>query len=267
MYCKLRILIHMCVSWAALVHNDVAVGKILLVRALLSADARPDNVPVTEEATKLDDVERELRAMLAKMTGGLAPQDSARPSGTGGSTREVAREAGRAAANGAAPGDGPVALQRRGCPGQPDGPAENGDRRFAAPPGSRSLERLGPGIPQQHGAAQTSAHDVPGVEPKNAALVEFAAKQAARWLSPANSPLTNPEVLQQTVAERGQNLARGSRTSSMAWSALRGGDAPGTEDFRVGEKIAVTEGRSSPDELMELVLLRRPLPTCTRSRS
>jgi polyhydroxyalkanoate synthase len=30
---------------------------------------------MTEEGTKLDNVEREFRAMLAKMTGGIAPQD------------------------------------------------------------------------------------------------------------------------------------------------------------------------------------------------
>jgi hypothetical protein len=37
-----------------------------------------------QDNDKLDIVEREFRAMLAKMTGGLAPQTTARHSGTGG---------------------------------------------------------------------------------------------------------------------------------------------------------------------------------------
>src|SRR6185295_15990659 len=74
-------------------------------------------------------------------------------------------------------------------------------------------------------------------------------------LSTENNPLTNPEVLNQTVAERGQNLARGYKNFLDDMErTVQGGDAPGTEDFRVGEKVAVTEGKVIfRNELIELI--------------
>ena len=140
--------------------------------------------------------------------------------------------------------------------GKPMAPAENGDRRFANPAWQQyPFNVWAQAFQNSMSLIEKSARDVPGVEPKNAALVEFAAKQAAEPFSPANSPLTNPEVLQQTVAERGQNLARGYKNFLDDMErTLRGGDAPGTEDFRVGEKVAVTEGQVVfRNELIELI--------------
>ena len=104
-------------------------------------------------------------------------------------------------------------------------------------------------------SCEQSARAVPGVEPRNAQLVEFAARQAGESLSPTNNPLTNPEVLQQTVAEGGQNLARGYKHYlDDIERTIQGGEAPGTEDFRVGEKVAVTEGQVIfRNELIELI--------------
>ena len=72
---------------------------------------------------------------------------------------------------------------------------------------------------------------------------------------PTNNPLTNPEVLNQTVAERGQNLARGYKNFLDDMErTVQGGEQPGTEDFRVGEKVAVTEGQVIfRNELIELI--------------
>ena len=212
---------------------------------------------MTEEATKLDNVEREFRAMLAKMTGGLAPQDYgaafwdwwlnlARSPEKQAELQQMAlRQV--------------MDLWRfnvEAAQGKPMAPAENGDRRFASPAWQQyPFNVWAQAFRNNMALLESSARDVPGVEPKNAALVEFAAKQAAESMSPANSPLTNPEVLQQTVAERGQNLARGYKNFLDDMErTLRGGDAPGTEDFRVGEKVAVTEGQVIfRNELMELI--------------
>ncbi|MGE3393992.1 MAG: PHA/PHB synthase family protein [Steroidobacteraceae bacterium] len=206
---------------------------------------------------KIDVVEREFRAMLAKMTGGLAPQDY----GTAfwdwwlnlAKSPEKQLELQRTAMKQA------MDLWRfnaEALQGKPLAPQENGDRRFSSPawqqyPFNVYAQAF------QHGMAllKQSARGVEGVEPRNAALVEFAARQAAESLSPANNPLTNPEVLQQTVAERGQNLARGYKNFLDDMErTLSGGDVPGTEEFRVGEKVAVTEGQVIfRNELIELI--------------
>jgi polyhydroxyalkanoate synthase len=102
---------------------------------------------------------------------------------------------------------------------------------------------------------ERSARAVPGVEPRSAQLVEFAARQIGEAMSPAINPLTNPEVLQQTVAERGQNLARGYKHFLEDLErTLSGGEAPGAEKFRVGEKVAITDGKVVfRNELIELL--------------
>ncbi|HEX9706657.1 MAG TPA: alpha/beta fold hydrolase, partial [Steroidobacteraceae bacterium] len=211
----------------------------------------------TEENGKLDNVEREFRAMLAKMTGGVATQDY----GTAFWDWWL---------NLAMSPDKQAALQHtalkqamdlwrfnaEAAQGKPLAPSQDGDRRFASPawqqyPFNVWAQAFQNGLT----LLEQSARDVPGLEPRSARLVEFAARQAAEGLSPANNPLTNPEVLQQTVAERGQNLARGYKNFLDDMErTLRGGEAPGTEDFRVGEKVAVTEGQVIfRNELIELI--------------
>ena len=225
--------------------------------ALCSVDARPDNGDMTVEDTKLDAVEREFRAMLAKMTGGLATQDY----GTAfwDWWLNFAKSPEKQAELQATAMKQAMDLWRfnlEAAQGKPMAPADNGDRRFSNPawqqyPFNVWAQAFQNGL----SLLEQSARDVPGVEPRNAQLVEFAARQAAEPFSPANSPLTNPEVIQQTVAEGGQNLARGYKHFlDDIERTLKGGEAPGTEDFRVGEKVAVTEGQVVfRNELIELI--------------
>jgi polyhydroxyalkanoate synthase len=206
---------------------------------------------------KIDTVEREFRAMLAKMTGGLAPQDY----GTAfwdwwlnlAKSPEKQLEIQQAAMKQA------MDLWRfnaEAMQGKPMAPQENGDRRFSNPAWQQyPFNVYAQAFQSGMALLEQSARSVEGVEPRNAALVEFAARHAAESLSPANNPLTNPEVLQQTVAERGQNLARGYKhfLDDME-RTLSGGDAPGTEEFKVGEKVAVTEGKVIyRNDLIELI--------------
>ena len=212
---------------------------------------------MTEESTKLDNVEREFRAMLAKMTGGIAAQDYGAAfwdwwlnlAKSPEKQAELQQTAMKQAMD-------LWRFNAEAMQGKPMAPTENGDRRFANPAWQQypfnvwaQAFRNGMSLLEQ------SARAIPGVEPRNAQLVEFAARQAGESLSPTNNPLTNPEVLQQTIAEGGQNLARGYKHYlDDIERTIQGGEAPGTEDFRVGEKVAVTEGKVIfRNELIELI--------------
>ena len=206
---------------------------------------------------KLDVVEREFRAMLAKVTGGLAPQDY------GAAFWDWWLNLARSPAK-------QVELQQsamkqamdlwrfhaEAMQGKPLAPDDAGDRRFASPAWQQyPFNVFAQAFQGGMALLEQSARSVAGVEPRNAQLVEFAAKQVAETLSPANNPLTNPEVLQRTVAEKGQNLARGYKHFlDDLERTLSGGEAPGAEQFRVGEKVAVTEGQVIyRNDLIELI--------------
>jgi polyhydroxyalkanoate synthase len=206
---------------------------------------------------KIDVVDREFRAMLAKMTGGLAPHDYGTAfwdwwlhlAGSPEKQVELHQNALKQAMD-------LWRFHSEAAQGKPLAPSDAGDRRFASPawrqyPFNVYAQAFQSGM----ALLEQTARAVPGVEPRNAQLVEFAAKQVAETLSPANNPLTNPEVLQQTVAEKGQNLARGYKHFlDDLERTLRGGEAPGAENFRVGEKVAVTEGQVIyRNELIELI--------------
>jgi len=212
---------------------------------------------MTEDPDKLDVVEREFRAMLAKMTGGVAPQDYGAAfwdwwlnlARSPGKQLELQQTAMKQAMD-------LWRFHAEAAQGKPMAPTENGDRRFSSPAWQQyPFNVYAQAFQSGMALLEQSARSVEGVEPRNARLVEFAARQAAESLSPANNPLTNPEVLQQTVAERGQNLARGYKHFlDDIERTLSGGDAPGAEEFKVGEKVAVTEGQVIfRNDLIELI--------------
>jgi polyhydroxyalkanoate synthase subunit PhaC len=72
----------------------------------------------------------------------------------------------------------------------------------------------------------------------------FAGRMLLEAASPANFLQTNPELLERTAAESGRNLIRGLQNwLEDAQRAVEGGPAPGTEAFAVGEAVAVTPGK------------------------
>jgi polyhydroxyalkanoate synthase len=85
---------------------------------------------------------------------------------------------------------------------------------------------------------------VPGVAPENSRQLDFVARNAFETLSPANYLVTNPELLEATRAEAGQNLIRGfgNWLDDVERTLRREGPA-GTEKFVVGRDVAATPGK------------------------
>ena len=94
-----------------------------------------------------------------------------------------------------------------------------------------------------------------GMSDENALRLEFMQRQALDAASPAHYLLTNPELLRQTRDESGANLLRGAQLwLEDAARMLGGGATPGSENFRVGEQVAVTPGKVVyRNALMELI--------------
>jgi polyhydroxyalkanoate synthase len=84
-----------------------------------------------------------------------------------------------------------------------------------------------------------------------------AAFQAHQWLdlfSPSNIPWTNPEVLEATRAQHGENLARGFTNYLTDLGELLAPSASGTPRFAPGEDVAATPGKIVfRNELTELI--------------
>ena len=78
----------------------------------------------------------------------------------------------------------------------------------------------------------------------NSNRLKFATQQMLDAASPANFLHTNPEVLQQTVTESGQNLVRGLQNwLEDAQGILTGRRAGSRTEFQVGKDVAVTPGK------------------------
>jgi polyhydroxyalkanoate synthase subunit PhaC len=96
---------------------------------------------------------------------------------------------------------------------------------------------------------------VDGVSPKNERLLGFMARGALETLSPSNYLATNPELLEQTRLEAGQNLVRGFQNWLDDAERTVEHKAPaGTEKFLVGRDIAATPGKIVlRNDLVELI--------------
>ncbi|AHB47342.1 poly-beta-hydroxybutyrate polymerase [Hyphomicrobium nitrativorans NL23] len=85
---------------------------------------------------------------------------------------------------------------------------------------------------------------VPGVMPHHEDVVSFATRQILDIYSPSNNLFTNPEVIERTMATGGANLLQGFQNWIDDVSRLASGQPEvGTEDFKVGEDVAVTPGK------------------------
>jgi polyhydroxyalkanoate synthase len=87
-------------------------------------------------------------------------------------------------------------------------------------------------------------HAVPGVAPHHEDVVSFAARQMLDMFSPSNSPFTNPEVIEKTIATGGRNFVTGFQNWLEDINRLATAQPPvGAEAFRPGREVAVTPGK------------------------
>ena len=95
----------------------------------------------------------------------------------------------------------------------------------------------------------------PGVGVASTERLEFMRRQALDLVSPAHYLLSNPELLAQTSAESGTNLLRGWQYWLEDTQRMLAHAAPsGTDNFRVGEQVAITPGKVvMRNELIELI--------------
>ena len=85
---------------------------------------------------------------------------------------------------------------------------------------------------------------VRGVSPHHESVVTFVTRQFLDTASPSNSLLSNPELLEVTAREGGQNLVRGAVNMMEDWERAIAGRAPvGAEAIRVGRDVAITPGK------------------------
>ena len=84
---------------------------------------------------------------------------------------------------------------------------------------------------------------ISGVSRHHQQVVSFAARQLLDVFAPTNFILTNPDLLETTIREGGQNLARGFMNFLEDWERALGGRAPvGSDAFVPGKNVAVTRG-------------------------
>lgn len=85
---------------------------------------------------------------------------------------------------------------------------------------------------------------VPALPSRSKDLLNFTMRQVLDTVSPANFPLTNPEVIEATLREGGANLVRGWANWWDDWARLASGkQAAGMERFEPGRDVAVTPGK------------------------
>ncbi|MHB8720830.1 MAG: PHA/PHB synthase family protein [Steroidobacteraceae bacterium] len=191
------------------------------------------------------DLAREMRAQLAAVTGGLAPDDYAQAwwdwylniAQTPAKQSEIAKTAFDALLDN-------FNFGMQAATGQPVAPGGD-DKRFASQAWNQwPFNVMARGYMNWENLVKQATSDVPGLSPHNAGLVAFASRQALEAASPANYLLANPELLEITRAQSGQNLVAGFKNWLEDVDATLTHKPPaGSEAFRVGENVAVTPGK------------------------
>ena len=202
------------------------------------------------------DLAREMRAQLAAVTGGLAPDDYAHAwwdwylniAQTPAKQTEIAKTAFDALVDN-------FAFGMRASTGQPVAPGA-ADKRFASEAWNHwPFNVMARGYMNWEHVVKQATSDVPGLSRHNGDLVAFASRQALEAASPANYLLGNPELLELTRAQSGQNLVAGFKN----WledidATLKHKPPAGSEAFRVGGNVAITPGKVVyRNELIEVI--------------
>jgi polyhydroxyalkanoate synthase subunit PhaC len=228
-----------------------------------AAPAPPE--PAASDAPNRSDVERQLRAQLAALTGGMAPDDYAnawwewylnvaahptRQAQLAHSAYEKILDSWQFLAQAA--GGAPLSPQRE-------------ELGFG-----NTAWNVWPFNVYARAYANWTAWWQQALEAPSATTdaklsrANFAGRLLLEAASPANFLYTNPELLNQTAAESGQNLIRGLKNwlEDAQRAVNGGGQAPGTESFAVGKDVAVTPGKVVyRNRLIELLQYAPQTPT------
>lgn len=194
-------------------------------------------------------IDKAFHAMMARMTLGIAPSaltqaftDWAEHLATApGTQMALAGQALRMGAELARYG----AQASLGAEAVPVAQPQPGDRRFADPSWQGfPFNLMAQGFLAQERWWDQALTTVPGVTEAHEKVAAFVMRQMLDTVSPANFPLTNPEVLQATAAEGGMNLIRGAgHLAQDIAHALRHQRPDGAEAFQVGRDLSVTPGK------------------------
>ncbi|KFA87955.1 PHA/PHB synthase family protein [Archangium violaceum] len=116
---------------------------------------------------------------------------------------------------------------------------------------------------------QQMVEHAPGLEPHTARQARFFARQLSDALSPANSPLLNPEVLRTTLETRGRNLVRGMERLREDVERGQGLLVPRMvppRAFQLGRDLAATPGEVIYEAPLFQLIQYRPTTTCVYRR-
>lgn len=136
---------------------------------------------------------------------------------------------------------------------------QNGDRRFKAPEWQENA--VFDFIKQSYlltcAWMEKSVQAADGLSEKEKEKLAFTARQLAGALSPTNFPMTNPEVIRETIETGGKNLIHGFENLIEDLKRSKGALKISTTDyeaFKVGENLAATKGDVIfQNELMQLI--------------
>ena len=207
------------------------------------ASAAPS--PTSEAIAGKEEIERQLRAQLAALTGGLAPDDylNAWWQWYLGVATQPPRQAQLAQSAYDKILDS-WQFMTRAAGGEPLAPGHEslgfGDTAWNVWPFNAYARAYGNWATWWQQALEPPA----ATADPALARVNFAGRLLLEAASPANFLHTNPELLNRTAAESGQNLIRGLKHwLEDAQRTVGGGRPAGTEEFEVGKDVAVTPGK------------------------
>ena len=204
------------------------------------------------------DLSRHLLATLAQWTGGLSPQAFggawvnvlARLAVAPGRQADLARSAlGKALA----------LAQFSGAALSGEPPRAEGSpyaARFSDPAWSKfPFNLLAQSFLSASDWAREAVRQVPGADPAAENIVAFTVREGLELLAPDNWLPTNPQLIRQTVDEKGRNLVRGLRHLAEDIGRTYKGLGPvGVEHYEVGRHVAATPGKVIlRNRLMELI--------------
>jgi polyhydroxyalkanoate synthase len=192
-----------------------------------------------------EEIAREMRAQLAAVTGGIAPDDYVQAwwdwylniAQTPEKQSEIAQTAFSALVDN-------FNFAMKAASGKPVAPAD-GDKRFSSEAWNQwPFNIMARGYLNWANVVRHATAGVPGMSPRSADLVGFSSQQMLEAASPKNHLLANPELLELTREQSGQNLINGLQN----WledvnTTLKHKPPAGSEAYKVGKDVAVTAGK------------------------